>query len=81
MTPERPGPMVEVDWIDSATKHGWHDKSDLPEPGDMPCLSIGYLVEDGDDRLVLVFGIGQNEYLCSQLIPKSAVQKVTRLRR
>lgn len=73
---ERPGPLVEVEWLDSATKHGWNDKEDVPTAADLPCLSAGYLVTDEKDHIVLVFGAGRGEYLCSQLIPRGMVQRI-----
>jgi hypothetical protein len=82
--PER---IVEVEWTDVSTTHGWHKKDQ--ESGLSPCLSVGYLVEENDEYLVLAEsldesvvpdGVTSNNLGCTTSIPRSAIRKITELR-
>jgi hypothetical protein len=57
MTP--PGPVVEVEWIDSGGAGGWHDPvQSLRGFDQMACITVGYLLEDSERGVGLVMGTG-----------------------
>ena len=83
MTEPKTDRLVEVRWEDSASKHGWNE-----EPAKVTdCLSVGFVQEDDDKGIVLVESIvlgsepGLQRLGCSMAIPRSAIRKVTELRR
>ena len=68
--------VVEVEWIDSHSEHGW--SSDVPYPGLI--RSVGYVLRDDDTGLTLTESIdlepGTSAYGCSMAIPRVAVRSV-----
>jgi hypothetical protein len=78
---ERPGDLVEVEWLDS-TGHGeWHDPEEAKELlTKLACLSVGYLVADEPTGIVISLGVGDvGQYLDSMAIPRVAIVSMTRL--
>lgn len=80
---KRPGPLVEVEWMDTLTTIGWQDDHDLQEllagePG-WPCITVGYLITQGPDRIVLCStasaGLGKSEVT---VIPRGCVKRINR---
>ena len=51
--------VVEVHWIDSAVAHGWF-KPDEMTVAPQAIESIGYLVEETDDRVVITGHIAED---------------------
>jgi hypothetical protein len=77
--------IVEVEWEDSALSHGWKDVEDLSLQA-AHCRTVGYVKEDNDDGMLLLFQRASYEdddsgYCCSSFIPRSAIRKVTELGR
>ena len=84
--------IVEVEWEDAATTHGWQHKDQLLNCAEQ-CRSLGYVIEDNERYILLTEsetsdtekepreGIRPYPYGCSILIPRSAIRKVTELRR
>ena len=84
---KRPGPLVEIEWLDIFTTSGWQDEADLQRllaerPG-MPCVNVGYLVAETKDRIVVCSGaygetgnVGRSEIT---VIPRGCVERITRL--
>lgn len=79
---DRPGPMVEVRWIDSGGQGGWHEPDQSLKPFDQQeCMTIGYLLEDSERGIGLVMGTGQaGMNMDSVTIPRVSVLSVKRLR-
>lgn len=78
--------VVEVEWEDSNSSHGWGYDQDLP--GFLAIISVGMVLRDDDAGMLLVESWvkppvpdGQKPYACSTAIPRSAIRKVTELRR
>jgi hypothetical protein len=47
------GPLVLIKWEDSAQPiPGWNFLSDLPQAAAVRCVSVGWLVHDGDVRIL-----------------------------
>lgn len=80
--------IVEVEWVDSTTVNGWHHPEDIP--GADPIHSIGYLRREDEDEVVLTQSmnlavdaprIRTAKLSESLIIPRSAIRKITELRR
>jgi len=79
MTPlTAPGPLVEVEWNDSAGHSDWHDPDDARQSLDqMACISAGYMAEDDERGILLVMGAGAvGQWLSSMAIPRHAIKEV-----
>lgn len=78
---DRPGPIVEIEWSDIETTVGWRSKEELDkvktEPM-APCISVGYLVADEDDRVVIVQSATSDSHSERTVIPKSVITNFTR---
>lgn len=78
---DRPGEMVEVEWIDSLGQHGWHPHdADDDLLDELACRSVGYLVQDDTRGIVIIQSVQKDSRDNSIAIPRVAIQKVTRLR-
>ena len=81
--PER---IVEVEWLDTLTRHAWSDHDQLPTQA-WNIRSVGYVTQDDDTGLVVVEARGKDgssvsqQYGCATFIPRSAISKVTELTR
>lgn len=75
--------MVEVEWIDSTGRQGWHEPHEDDELLTvMDCLAVGYLVRDKPEGIVVALGIGTfGLHLDSMAIPREAIRAIHRLRR
>jgi hypothetical protein len=80
--------IVEVEWEDAASTHGWHEADDLPESWTIH--SVGYVERDDGRGIRLTEGKpqlegrqkkGARDYGCTTMIPRSAIRKVTELKR
>ena len=78
---EAPGPLVEVQWVDSTGHDGWHAPEEALENLDkMECLAAGYLVAEDEKGIVIALGHGAlGQHLSSMAIPRAAVLRVRRL--
>ena len=72
-------PIVEVEWIDSATQGGWHARDGDHEVA--KCLTAGYLLAEYDDRYVTANSLDDEDGCAgTMVIPKVAVTKFTTVR-
>lgn len=73
---------MEVEWVDSFGSPHWVSPDDIPDLlAHLPALSVGYLVSDTSEAIVLVMGVGgQEQHLNQMAIPRPAVKKITYLR-
>ncbi|KKM92791.1 hypothetical protein LCGC14_1215020 [marine sediment metagenome] len=75
--------IVEVEWEDSHTSHGWQDEPSLP--ASLTVRSVGYAQRNDKSGITLVESIvqannpGLAKYGCTMAIPRSAIRKVTKL--
>lgn len=76
-----PGPLVEVEWVDSASTGGWQTKEDALS-ADLQAVAVGYLIRDDDSGVTLAQGADTYGGVLGTLtIPKAAVHAVHRLER
>ncbi|KKN34813.1 hypothetical protein LCGC14_0789930 [marine sediment metagenome] len=82
--------MVEVEWEDSASTHGWQEHNEFPEPWIIH--TVGYVERDDEVgiRLYEARSIAEahgdkkrraRDFGCATAIPRSAIRKVWELRR
>ena len=80
------GRIVEVEWEDTLTRHGWSSSDELPTQAWL-IHSVGYVTQDDKAGLVVVEARGESasgvgkDYGCATFIPRSAIRKVTELSR
>jgi len=81
---------VEVEWIDSSGTSGWHPESealtDLQRPDHMLCCTIGYVIHEDSDKIVLTSsfaaqGAGMRDVGDVIAIPQFAIRDRRTLRR
>jgi hypothetical protein len=79
----RPGPVVEVTWSDIATSIGWQEREELErdKTADFTtCLSVGYLVANEPDRVIIVQSISTDQAHAERtVIPKAVVRSIRKI--
>lgn len=78
MKPKTPR-FVCIEWVDSHSTSGWQLDH---EPIDLACISVGILIQDRPDRVVIAQSLAaaNGEYCDFMEIPRVAVKRVKRLR-
>jgi hypothetical protein len=78
---ERPGEVVEVEWVDSTGHSEWHEPDQARELlGKLECRAAGYLIADEPEGIIVTLGFGGlGQYLDSMAIPRAAIVSMTRL--
>jgi hypothetical protein len=72
--------IVEVKWLDSQAFDGWHSKNEMLSWDDsMVCFSVGYLLRESQDRVVLVMSesIGSGALDNGMTIPRTSILNIT----
>jgi hypothetical protein len=80
--------LVEVLWEDFTVFHGWRDHEEIVDIVDGECdkcLSVGYLVADKPDKIVIAPTIALGEALTKEMadlirIPRSQAKSIRNLR-
>lgn len=70
-------PLVFIDWIDSHSAAGWHQRDEaLPwiNASDMSVNTVGWLIEDTPDYIVVASSINPNEFGDLFKIPRFALK-------
>ena len=68
--------IIEVSWVDSLVAHGW-TKEDRPPTAF--CASVGYMLKEDEEALVLCAAIGDQDKLCVITIPKACILRTRKL--
>lgn len=73
---------VEVHWEDSTIPHrGWREvKEILADRKAVRCMSVGFVLADDEQGMVLTNSIHGSEAAGVVMIPRSAIRKVRKLR-
>jgi hypothetical protein len=73
---------VIIDWDDSCALDGgiWHDKEAVEELKSHKCRSIGWVVKENKDCVVLVSSTSDHQFSGDICIPKSAIKKRKKLK-
>lgn len=78
--------MVLVRWVDSAGTSGWRPRAeavaDLDRPSIMACLTVGYLIGEGADAIMVAASIGHDGDAVDNTlqIPRVAIVSIKTLR-
>ena len=88
MTKQKTPPIVEVEWVDSWSAHGWRNKADHIDHHGAPyngvMHTIGFLVERNKEWLRTAGSYDGNDTVqwnCLQSIPNSAIRSFRVLRK
>lgn len=69
---------VVVEWVDSNSTGGWNDNH---QPTDMSCVSVGLLVQELPDRIILAQSREAGGWWGDFIeIPRVAVKKIRKLK-
>lgn len=78
--------IVEIEWVDSASRHGWADDDDLEKTGLMRFATVGFVLAESDEWIKVseAFNLDSGEdisskYGCIHTIPKINITKRTEL--
>ena len=66
-------PIVQVTWLDPAGKSGWTDLEGLAEAKPVTCTTVGWLITDTPDNIVVVASLGASDGADSTTIPRACV--------
>ncbi len=71
-------PIVEVTWLDARAEEAWIDIDEAKEQRLYTCVSIGYLLHEDEDKLIIIQSqaLNQNTIAGLSVIPKSGIQSV-----
>ena len=75
--------VLKIEWIDTMAWAGWHSQEQLQSYSLMPITSIGILVADKKDCLIIATSVG-GSYLHEQIgqltsIPKCSISRISKL--
>ena len=69
--------LVKATWLDASGDSGWIDLSSLLEKMPIPAYTIGFLIVEDENRVVVAGGKTQDgSYGSWDCIPKGMVQKI-----
>lgn len=71
--------LVEVHWVDSSTVHGWVDHEVAAGRPVYRAVTVGYLIADDDEKLVIVSTVAQDGDVCATMVIPQ-VQVITKHR-
>ena len=77
---KKPPKIVEVEWIDIVTRSGSTEHREH-ETGAPKCRTVGYLLEDNDQEVVLSGSWSEADRADTTSIPRGVVRSVTELHR
>ncbi len=62
---------VYVEWIDSATTHGWREPV---SDHDLECWTLGFLVAESDESVTIAASVSATQHVCDQItIPRASI--------
>ena len=74
--------IVEIEWLDSQAYSGWMPQKDMRDWNDeLLCRSVGYLLREDKDRLVLVASESVHSFADGLSIPRVCVRNIYYLTR
>jgi len=68
---------VAVLWVDSSGYSGWQDEIPL---ANLHCVSVGMLLENGEEAITLALNTSDQQIGDLMIIPKCAVKEIIELR-
>ena len=74
--------LVLIRWDDSSFSHGgWVDEDELKTLNVSRGVSVGFVIEETKDKIVLVQNIGESKQRASAIaIPKSCIKRIWKLK-
>ncbi len=82
---KNPYKVVEVVWLDSESDPDWQTVQELLEYSSLDCRTVGYLIADKPDSIVIAgsVGLGRKDISVHSAItiPKAAISSIKDLRK
>lgn len=76
--------IIEVFWCDSYSAYGWQTEQDLQDQIRSTTYkehkSIGYLVFESKEKIIIAQSLGNNNYCNCMTIPRVAITKIKVIR-
>ncbi len=73
--------LVKIEWLDAiGVTTEWEDRKMLRRLKPSKCVSVGFLVDDGDEFKTIAQSVEKNHILGRQSIPVGCILKITKLR-
>ena len=72
-------PLVIVTWVDAATDNGWTDTDEAHDFTPPECMTVGYLLADKPDHVVLAQSHGGDEMGNRWTIPRGMISLIRTL--
>lgn len=66
--------IIAVEWVDSSSMSGWVKRNELCCDS-LIITSVGYLIEENDDNIVITSSYNVDEYISPLTIPKCSIIK------
>lgn len=77
-------PIIEIEWEDARTDHGWHDEEDI-KTGLALVYDVGFLLDRSKKSITIADRFTRTEagdsFGCHHVIPRVCIKKVRYLRR
>lgn len=68
--------LIYVEWLDSWSSDRWQRHDDaLPDAAPLPCYSVGWLLADGAQGIVIAGNYGEQESCGRMTIPHSVITR------
>jgi hypothetical protein len=72
--------ILYVEWIDANSHAGWQDRSEIAKDASVSrCYSIGFVIKETKEELVIATTVSDDEANCWIAIPKSWIRKRRKL--
>lgn len=72
--------IVIVEWEDSFSVAGWHDREEMKEQNPSKCVSVGVLLNETSEKLVVCPNLSHFNVADIMSIPKKCVTKLRQLK-
>jgi hypothetical protein len=72
--PTRIMKLVLIEWIDSHHQTGW--VCEVPEAKVMHCRSVGWVVAENEEALVLAASLAEGQHCGEMTIPKCSIREI-----
>lgn len=68
-----PFPLIQVEWKDAQTGHGWEHEEDLSI--EIPVvITVGFLIKENDDGVLIASSVGTDRHSNARIvIPKGMI--------
>jgi len=69
--------IIQIHWIDTSSIEGWHDRDIVDDPIDFNCHSVGYLLKETREYIMIAQSYQPDQFGDLLYIPQIAIKKKT----